>query len=53
MPGIVNTGDTLSVTWAKADDYPGIYGTDYVLEVSTTLLPKVGCRRIPQTSPAT
>ncbi|HKK18866.1 MAG TPA: hypothetical protein VJ952_09330, partial [Opitutales bacterium] len=39
MPGLVRSGSTLSVTWAKAADYPGSYGTDYVVETSTTLQP--------------
>ena len=37
LPGVVNTAGTLSVTWTKAADYPGVYGTDYVVQTSTTL----------------
>ena len=37
LPGIVNTAGTLSITWPKSLDYVGVYGTDYVVETSTTL----------------
>ena len=36
-PGVVNTAGTLSVTWVKAADYVGVYGTDFVVETSSTL----------------
>jgi hypothetical protein len=39
LPDVTDAGGTLSVTWAKHGDYPGTYGTDYRVEVSTTLLP--------------
>ena len=37
LPGVVDTAGTLSVTWTKAADYPGVYGTDYVVQTSTVL----------------
>ncbi|MCF7676015.1 MAG: cadherin-like domain-containing protein [Akkermansiaceae bacterium] len=37
LPGVLNTAGMLNVTWIKGDDYPGEYGTDYVVETSTTL----------------
>jgi hypothetical protein len=38
LPGVVNTAGTLSVTWSKAaSGYTGAYGTDYVVQTSTTL----------------
>ena len=37
LPAIVNTGGVLSITFTKAADYPGTYGTDYFIETSTTL----------------
>jgi len=37
MPGVANSGSTVSVTWPKAADYPGSYGTDYLVEISNTL----------------
>jgi autotransporter-associated beta strand protein len=37
LPGITNTSGTLSITWTKAATYLGIYGTDFVIETSTTL----------------
>jgi autotransporter-associated beta strand protein len=37
LPGVDNTGGTLSVTWTKAAGYTGAYNTDYVVETSTTL----------------
>jgi autotransporter-associated beta strand protein len=37
LPGITNTSGTLSITWTKAATYPGVYGTDFVVETSTTL----------------
>ena len=36
---IVSSANALSVTWAKAVDYPGSYGSDYLVEVSSTLQP--------------
>ena len=39
LPGVVKALDgTRSVTWTKAaSGYPGVYGTDYVVQTSTTL----------------
>jgi hypothetical protein len=37
LPGVVNNAGTLSVTWTKAADYTGAYGTDYTVETSATL----------------
>jgi hypothetical protein len=38
LPGVDKALDgTLSVTWIKAAGYTGAYGTDYVVETSTTL----------------
>lgn len=37
LPGITNTSGTLSITWTKSATYPGVYGTDFVIETSTTL----------------
>jgi fibronectin-binding autotransporter adhesin len=37
LPGVVNTGGTLSVTWVKASTYSGTYGTDFVVESAATL----------------
>jgi autotransporter-associated beta strand protein len=39
LPGVAKTGNTMSITWTHAADYTGIYGTDFVVETSTTLLP--------------
>ena len=36
VPGVV-TSSGLSVTWTHAAGYTGVYGTDYVVETSTTL----------------
>ena len=38
LPGVTNTGGTLSVTWTHAADYTGVYGTDFVVETSATLV---------------
>ena len=37
LPGVVNSAGTLSVTWIKAADYVGVYGTDFVVETSATV----------------
>jgi autotransporter-associated beta strand protein len=37
LPGVTNTGGTLSVTWTKAAGYTGTYGTDFVVQTSSTL----------------
>ncbi|MEY4245048.1 MAG: hypothetical protein RLZZ245_2633, partial [Verrucomicrobiota bacterium] len=37
LPGVTRAGDTLSVTFTKAADYTGVYGTDYRVETSATL----------------
>jgi autotransporter-associated beta strand protein len=37
LPGVSNSGSTLSVTWTKAADYTGTYGTDFFVETSASL----------------
>ena len=38
LPGVVNTAGTRSVTWTKAAaGYSGVYGSDYVVQSTTTL----------------
>lgn len=37
LPGVANDAGTLSVTFTKAADYTGVYGTDYEVQVSSTL----------------
>ncbi|MCX6879417.1 MAG: hypothetical protein NTW21_37285 [Verrucomicrobia bacterium] len=37
LPGVSNSGGTLSVTWPKGSGYTGTYGTDFVVETSETL----------------
>jgi hypothetical protein len=37
LPGVTNTGGILSVTWTKAGDYAGTYGSSFVVETSNTL----------------
>jgi len=37
LPGVTNSGGTLSVTWTKAAGYTGAYTTDFVVETSSTL----------------
>ncbi len=37
LPGITNTSGTLSITWTKSATYLGVYGTDFVIETSTSL----------------
>ena len=37
LPSVTNTAGTFSVTWTKAADYAGTYGTDFVVETSSTL----------------
>ncbi len=37
LPGVANDAGTLSVTFTKAADYVGVYGTDYEVQVSSTL----------------
>jgi hypothetical protein len=39
LPGVANSAGTLSVTWTKAVDYSGDYGTHYVVQTSGTLEP--------------
>jgi fibronectin type 3 domain-containing protein len=39
LPGVVNTGGALSVTWTKAPSYGGTYGADFWVETSATLSP--------------
>ncbi len=37
LPAVTNTGGVVSITWTKAADYPGVYGTDFSVETSDTL----------------
>jgi autotransporter-associated beta strand protein len=37
LPGVVTTAGVRSITWTKAADYPGVYGTDFRVETSETL----------------
>jgi hypothetical protein len=37
LPSIINNSGTLSITWIKGTGYPGVYGSDYLIETSTTL----------------
>lgn len=37
LPSVVDSGSTLSITWTKAADYDGVYGTHYWVETSDTL----------------
>ncbi|MBK8039680.1 MAG: autotransporter-associated beta strand repeat-containing protein [Verrucomicrobiaceae bacterium] len=37
LPGVTNTGGTLSITWTKSATYPGTYGTNFWIESSDTL----------------
>jgi autotransporter-associated beta strand protein len=37
LPGVVDTLGLLSVTWTKAAGFTGTYGTDFVVEASSTL----------------
>jgi uncharacterized repeat protein (TIGR02543 family) len=37
LPGVVTTAGVRSITWTKAADYPGVYGTDFQVETSETL----------------
>ena len=37
LPGVTTTSDVRSITWTKAASYTGTYGTDFVIETSTTL----------------
>lgn len=37
LPGVTHTLGTLSITWTKGASYTGTYGTDFVVETSTTL----------------
>ena len=37
LPSIINSSGTLSITWIKGTGYPGVYGSDYLIETSTTL----------------
>jgi autotransporter-associated beta strand protein len=38
LPGVTNTGGILSVTWTKAGDYAGTYGSGFVVETSDSLV---------------
>ncbi len=37
LPGVITVNGVLSVTWTHAASYTGTYGTDYVIQTSTTL----------------
>jgi hypothetical protein len=37
LPGVVKSAGGLSVTWTKASDYAGVYGTDYAVQTTSTL----------------
>ncbi|MEO5913722.1 MAG: autotransporter-associated beta strand repeat-containing protein [Luteolibacter sp.] len=37
LPGVTTAGAVRSVTWTKAADYPGVYGTNFIVETSATL----------------
>jgi hypothetical protein len=37
LPAVVNTAGVLSITWTKAADYTGLYGTHFHVETSDTL----------------
>jgi hypothetical protein len=37
LPSIINNSGTLSITWIKGTGYPGVYGSDYLIETTTTL----------------
>ena len=37
LPGVTNTGGTLTVTWVMGSGYAGVYGTDFSVETSETL----------------
>lgn len=37
LPGVVTNAGVRSVTWTQGNDYTGSYGTDFVVETSTTL----------------
>ncbi|MFU8849238.1 MAG: sialate O-acetylesterase [Opitutales bacterium] len=39
LPGIQSNGGNYSITWNKSADFPGSYGVNYLIEVSTTLAP--------------
>jgi VCBS repeat-containing protein len=37
LPSIINSSGTLSITWIKGTGYPGVYGSDYLIETTTTM----------------
>ncbi len=37
LPGVTNTGGTLSVTWVMGSGYAGVYGSNFTVETSDTL----------------
>jgi VCBS repeat-containing protein len=37
LPSIINNSGTLSITWIKGTGYPGVYGSDYLIETTDTL----------------
>ena len=38
LPGITNTNGVLSVSWTMGPDYTGVYGMDFVVETSISLI---------------
>jgi autotransporter-associated beta strand protein len=37
LPSVTHNAGTLSVTWTKSSSYPGVHGTDFVIETSASL----------------
>jgi VCBS repeat-containing protein len=37
LPSIINNSGTLSITWIKGTGYPGVYGSDYLIETTAAL----------------
>jgi hypothetical protein len=37
LPSIINSSGTLSITWIKGTGYPGVYGSDYLIETTATM----------------
>jgi hypothetical protein len=37
LPSIIKSSGTLSITWIKGTGYPGVYGSDYLIETTTTM----------------
>ncbi len=38
LPSITKQAGIMSITWTRAADYKGVYGTDFVIESSSTLM---------------